>query len=150
MFECRLLSFGTIAQHLSLHILLAVVTAEEFLVFLQLTIEIAMLNALKSVRHTRNTDVGQPGHLCLLFVDLALSRALWKASWFPCACRMHIWFIGRHVKILGFEGLASKMLLKSTACQIHKTLAENHSVTWDWRGIYSTIPLMARAAVTPD
>lgn len=90
MFECSLLSFGTIAQHLSLYILLAVVTAEEFLVFLQLTIEIAMLNALKSVRHTRNADVGQPGHLCLLFVDLALSRALWKASWFPCACRMHI------------------------------------------------------------
>lgn len=89
MFECSLLSFGTIAQHLSLHILLAV-AAEELLVFLQLTIEIAMLKALKSVRHTRNADVGQPGHLCLLFVNLALSRALWKASWFPCACRMHI------------------------------------------------------------
>lgn len=90
MFECSLLSFGTIVQHLSLHILLAVVTAEELLLFFQLTIEMTILNALKTVRHTRNTDVGQPGHLCLLFMDLALSRALWKASWFPCACRMDI------------------------------------------------------------
>lgn len=90
IFECSLLPFDTIVQHLSLHILLAVVTAEELLLFLQLTLEIAMLNALKNARHTRNADVGQPGHLCLLFMDLALGRALRKASWFPCACRMHI------------------------------------------------------------
>lgn len=150
MFKFSLLSFGIIVQHLSLHILLAVPSAEELLLFLQLTTEITVLNALKTVRHTRNADVGQPGHLCLLFMDLALSRARRKASWFPCACRMDIWFIGKHVKVLVFEGLAFKMLLKSTACQIHKPLAENHSVTWDWRGIYSTLPLMARAAVTPD
>lgn len=90
MFECSLLSFGALEQHLSLHILLAVVTAEELLAFLQLTIEIATLNAFKSVRHARNADVGQPGLLCLLFMDLVLTRALWKASWFPCACRMDI------------------------------------------------------------
>lgn len=87
MFECSLLSFGMIAQPLSLHILLAVVTAEELLLFLHLTIETTML---KNVRRTRNADVGQAGHLCLLFMDLALGRALWKASWFPCACRMDI------------------------------------------------------------
>lgn len=39
----------------------------------------------------RNEDAGQPGHLCVLFVDLPHNRASRKASCFSDMCKMSVW-----------------------------------------------------------
>lgn len=126
-------------HHPSLHIFLALVTVEELLLFLQVTMDIAMLNTLKGVRPTRSTDIGQPGHLCSLFMDLSLNRVPWKASHFSYVCRMNIPFTGRHMKSSSaFWGTCIQTAVKIDGLSDNKTLPENHRVTRaeeGWRGL---------------
>lgn len=46
----------------------------------------------------RNADAGQPGHLCVLFMDLPHNGASRKARCFSYVCKMNVWFKGMHMK----------------------------------------------------
>lgn len=122
-------------QHLSLHILLGVVAVEALLAFLQVTTEIVMPDTLKGARPTRNTDTGQPGHLCLLFMDLSLNRVPWKASWFSYACGTNIWFTGRHVKISAFWETSIQTAIKVYGWSATQNTGRELQGNWGWRGL---------------